>query len=120
MSQTITKIGNVEVNPASWFASYANVVSLGAWLVDHDEFTKPSQLQRFYEKPWNYSDEWAMMQLGTDPDDVTGERCQRCRAQAIGFGPLENPAVDSEARGEKGDSLCRDCYVREVGPIAGL
>lgn len=103
-----------------WFADNRNAVALGAWLVDNGEVAKPSQLQAFYESPRRYSDEWAMMQLGTDPDEVIGERCERCRAQPVGFGPLENPDADSEARGEKGAALCRDCYRREVAPIAGL
>jgi hypothetical protein len=44
-----------------WFADYGNVTQLGHWLME-SRFTCMTELQRYYEKPYNWTDEWNEMQ----------------------------------------------------------
>ena len=45
-----------------WFADVDNVTHLGSALVEAGFDAK--QLQRYYEKPWKWTDEWEALKRG--------------------------------------------------------
>ncbi len=67
----------------NWYDDYANVTKLGRWLVDYKDFAA-TDLQRYYEAVYKWTDEWKEMNATTPYPDVIGDveievaRCKRC------------------------------------------
>jgi len=47
-----------------WYEDFDNVTTLGAALVDAG--VSAGQLQEYYQKSWNWSDEWDALQIGPE------------------------------------------------------
>jgi len=45
------------MNPP-WWEYHSNLVSLASWLVGVGDLAGPDQVVRFFEKPWNWGEEW--------------------------------------------------------------
>lgn len=43
-----------------WWHDRTNQLSLGGWLIENKGFNA-DELLNFFEKPWNYTDEWDEM-----------------------------------------------------------
>lgn len=41
-----------------WYEYQSNRNALARWLDDHSEFTNPSDVIYYFEKPWKYDREW--------------------------------------------------------------
>lgn len=42
----------------SWFDVHDNRITLAHWMLDNGRFTERGSIIDFFEKPWNYTEEW--------------------------------------------------------------
>lgn len=86
------------MNSREWCSDWSEVTRLGRWLVEQDRIDDLKELNYFYEKPWKWANERAVM---------LGEKfvCGDCEAISD-----FSADPDIQPKDKRGHHICADCY----------